>query len=223
MSTATSTRSDHALQTAVRDELEWTPEVDAARIGVAVDGGAVTLSGEVEDYAERIAAKHAALRVRGVGTLVDNMSIHPKAAWPVTETDIAKEVERALHAAHNVPDSVKAEITGHTVVLTGEVQWDFQRRNARRAVEHLRGVSGVDSRITLSARPTAADTGERITNALVRNAQLDANHITVEVTGNTVTLTGHVRSWAEKEQAGFAAWASPHVTQVNNRIVVRSF
>lgn len=221
MSTVTAARSDHDIQVAVQDELEWTPEVNSAGIGVAVDDGAVTLSGEVEDFSERLAAKKAALRVRGVSTVVDDLSVHPRSAWPVTETDIAKEVERALSWATNVPDTVKAEVEGHSVVLTGEVRWDFERQAAKRAVQHLRGVSAVDNRITLTARPSAADTEERIKNALVRNAQLDANHISVTVVGNTVTLTGNVRSWAEKEQASRAVWGSPHVTEVDNRLVVR--
>lgn len=223
MSTATTTRTDHDIQASVQDELEWTPDVDAAGIGVAVEDGAVTLSGEVDDYAEKLAAKRAALRVRGVSAVVNDLTVHPKGATTVTETDIAKEVERALKWATNVPDTVKAEITGHNVTLTGQVQWDFQRQAAKRAVRYLRGVYTVNNMITLTARPSATDAKERITNALVRNAQLDANHITVTVVGNKATLTGHVRSWAEKEQAGFAAWASPHVTDVANDLVVRAY
>ena len=223
MSTATATRTDHDIQASVQDELEWTPDVDAAGIGVAVEDGAVTLSGEVDDYAEKLAAKRAALRVRGVSAVVNDLTVHPKGATTVTETDIAKEVERALKWTTNVPDTVKAEITGHNVTLTGQVQWDFQRQAAKRAVRYLRGVYTVNNMITLTARPSATDAKERITNALVRNAQLDANHITVSVVGNKATLTGHVRSWAEKEQAGFAAWAAPHVTDVANNLVVRAY
>ena len=223
MSTATVTRSDHEIQTAVQDELEWTPDVDAAGVGVAVEDGTVTLSGEVDDYSERRAAKRAALRVRGVSTVVDDLRVHPKSSVNVTETDVAREVAHALAWASNVPDSVKAEVDGHAVTLTGEVHWNFQRQAAKRAVQYLRGVYSVNNMITLSARPSAADAKERIKNALVRNAQLDANHITVTVSGNTATLTGHVRSWAEKRQAGWAAWASPHVTDVNNELVVRPY
>lgn len=41
MSTATAHRTDHSIQDAVQSELEWSPEVDAAGIGVAVDDGVV--------------------------------------------------------------------------------------------------------------------------------------------------------------------------------------
>lgn len=214
--------SDLDVQALVYDELEWTPEVDAAGIGVAVDDGAVTLSGEVESYAERLAANRAAFRVRGVRAVVDNITVHPKGGWPVTETDVAKNVERALEAASNVPDSVHAQVHEHVVTLTGEVEWDYQRRAARRAVQFLDGVYTVRDDITLSSRPTAVDTQDRIARALVRNAQLDAHAITVTVTGGKVTLTGTVRSAAERVQAEQAAWASPHVTEIDNRIAVRA-
>ena len=164
----------------------------------------------------------AARRVRGVSTVVDALTVHPKSAITISDTDIAREVRRALQWADNVPDTVKAEVSDHNVTLTGEVLWDFQRRAAKRTVQHLRGVQRVDNRVTLRARPSASDAKERISNALVRNAQLDANHIVVTVIGNSVTLSGHVRSWAEKEQAGRAAWASPHITDVQNNVRVQS-
>ena len=218
---ASPTDTDLQVQTLVRDELEWAADVDAAEIGVSVTDGAVTLSGEVGNYAQRLAAKRAALRVRGVRAIIDHLTVHPRASWPVTETDIAKEVERALKGAVSVPDTVKAEVAGHTVTLTGEVDWNFERHAAKRAVQYLRGVAGVSNLITLKARPTADDTHQRIGEALTRNAQIDAEGIIVTVDAGTVTLAGHVRSWAELRQAEKAAWSSPHVTEVENRIVVR--
>lgn len=221
MSITTPVHGDQKIQTAVQEELEWTPDVDAAGIGVAVEDGTVSLSGEVDNHAELVAAKRAALRVRGVTTVVNDLTVHPKSSWLVTETDIAKEVEHALSWSSNIPDTVKAEIKDHAVTLTGEVDWDFQRQAAKRAVQYLRGVYTVESRITLAARPSSVDAEERIKNALTRNAQLDANTIDAKVSGNKVTLTGVVRSWAEKQQADLAAWASPHVTEVENHIIVR--
>jgi osmotically-inducible protein OsmY len=132
-------RSDRRIQEAVQDEIEWAPDVDAAGIGVAIEDGTVSLSGEVDSYAERLAAKRAGLRVRGVTTLIDNIVVHPKFSWSVTDTDIAREVTHALDVSSNIPDTVKAEIKDHNVILSGWADWDFQRQAAVRAVQYLRG------------------------------------------------------------------------------------
>lgn len=220
MSVAPVIRHDHDIQRSVQDELDWAPDVDAASIGVAVDDGSVTLSGEVPDLAGRIAAERAAFRVRGVTAVIDHLSVPSTSAWPVDEVEIAKRVDHALQAASDVPDAVKAVVHEHRVTLSGAVQWDYERRAAKRAVQYLRGVLYVDDQITLVDRPSAADAGERIMHAIVRNALIDAGNVQVAVLGNQVTLTGRVRSTAERRQANLAAWSSPHVTEVDDRIVV---
>lgn len=214
-------RKDHALQQTVEDELDWAQDVDSTRVGVEVDKGVVTLSGDVESFAQRRAALHAALRVRGTVAVVDDMRVHPRNGWVVTETDLAKEVERALRRDVEIPTTVKAAVTGHDVLLTGEVDWQFQREASLRAVQYLRGVGSVTNDITLSARPAADEAAARIKAAFVRSARLDADAIHVTANGTTVTLTGEVPSWAARVEASKAAWASPHVAKVENRLMIR--
>ncbi|QYF73151.1 BON domain-containing protein [Cryobacterium sp. PAMC25264] len=220
MTITTAVRKDHELQTSVQDELEWDPSLNAARIGVAVDDGAVLLSGQVGNYLEKVQANRAALRVRGVGTVVNDLVVHNPSTAP-TEIDLAKSITEALRWSANVPDSVKAEVHGNTVTLLGDVQWNFERNGARRAIEWVHGVDHIDNRITLRARPTADDAAARIRAALVRNAALDADKIQVQIEGNHATLTGSVQSWAERHEAEAAAWSSPHITQLKNEILVK--
>jgi osmotically-inducible protein OsmY len=222
MTIASPPRSDLAIQTAVEAELKWTPDVDEAGIGVSVENGAVALGGEVDSFSERLAAKRAAERVHGVTAIVDNLVVHPTSQWSVTDSDIAKDVNRALEATVTVPNSVKAEIKDHAVTLIGQVEWDFQRMAARRAVQELRGVTAVHNLITLTPRPSSADTETRIRGALTRNALVDARAVHATVSGTKVILTGTVRSWAERRHAETAAWASPHVSDVDNRIRVNA-
>lgn len=220
MMQTTGPSDDRAVLDAVEDELAWTPQTRDANIGVSAQSHTVTLTGEVPSIADRIAAEHAALRVEGVRAIVNDLVVRPASDTAVTEADVAREVDHALAWATNVPSAVKATIRDHTIVLSGEVRWNTQREAAQRAVQYLRGVRTVDNRITLSARPAAADAAERIQHALTRNALLDANRITVGVDGTTITLTGTVQSWAEKQQACAAAWSSPHATEVVDRLTV---
>ena len=214
---------DHDLevQSLVRDELEWTPQVDAADIGVSVVDSAVILSGTVSTYAQKVAAKKAALRVRGVRTLVDELTVQSDGrAAEVTETELAQEVERALKRSDNVPETVKAAVHGHGVMLMGEVTWDFERQAAVHAIESLRGVQSISNGITLRPRPPAADAEQRIREALARYDGVGPDTVDVVVDGTRATLTGTVKSWAQRRMASTITWSSPHITEVDNRIAV---
>jgi len=212
-------RSDPQIRQSVLDELEWSPDVHATDIGVVLENGVVTLSGEVGDGFERRAVVRAALRTRGVTTVMDALVESPSSS-SVTDDEITKRVTDALGVLTTLPGSVRGAADDHTVTLTGEVEWHYQRENARRAVENITGVSRVVNAITLHPRASALDTDQRIRAALMRNAMLDADGITVTVSGSTATLTGHVHSFAERSQAEEAAWSSPHVMDVRDYLTV---
>ena len=212
---------DHALQRIVLDELDWTPTIRAADFGVAVDHGAVTLTGEVDSVAQRLAAERAALRVHGVTAVSDEIEVRPVGAALQHDGALASDVARALRDDAEIPARlISIVVRAGVVILTGTVDTHAQRDAARRAVERLRGVRELDSRIELTRRPSEADAQERIRAAIRRNALLDANRVTVALDGTTAVLEGRVRSFAERKQAEAAAWASPHVTHVENRIIV---
>lgn len=216
--TQTMTVTDTNLKALVADELRWTPAVDATKIGVAVNGGAVTLSGTVPSYPEKVLAGKAALRVRGVSALAQELTVHSE--WARTDdADIAGEVVDALRRSVDVPSSVQATVAQHAVTLTGEVEWHFQRVAATHAVRSLRGVTGVVDAMTIRPRVHAGDVRHEITQALARNAALEGSHISVVVVSEgTVRLDGTVRFWAERHQAEHAAWAAAGVHSVINHL-----
>lgn len=222
--TTTAQNTDHQLKTHVTEELRWWPNVNSDRIGVAVTDGAVTLSGEVDTYPQKEAALAAALNVKGVSGIADEIVVKNRADRR-EDVDIARNAVEALKHTVVVPQGVvKVAVHDGRVTLTGALAWNYQREAAVRAVRRTNGVKFVQDDIAI--KPTlpfaARQARSQIRDALVRSAQLDADRIQVDVRGTTIELTGTVNTWHELRQAEHAAWATPGVTQVLDRLKVTS-
>ena len=216
-------KTDIALQGDVLDELDWEPGINAARIGVAVNGGVVTLSGEVESYYEKVDAERATLRVAGVKAVADELTIRLPGVSMRSDADLALAVTGALEWNSAVPlDRIKAVVKQGFVTLEGEVEWAYQRAAATEAVRRLTGVQGVTDHIVVKPRASQTEIRAKIEQAFKRSAELDARRITAEVVGSNVVLRGSVRSWAEKQEAERVAWASPGVANVKNDLTIAS-
>lgn len=221
--TQTEHRPDTELKNSIIEELRWTPSVNPTHIGVAVNHGAVTLSGEVDSYPEKLHAEKAALRVRGVTGIAQEMTVR-SSFGAVNDTDIAHQAGEAIDRAVDVPkDSVKVAVHDHVVTLTGTVPWHYQRESASRAVRYLKGVHDVFNTVTIKPTASAAGIKTAIGEAMLRSAVLDAKHTTVTTdAAGTVTLNGTVQSWAERHQAEQVAWAAPGVSAVINKLQIKN-
>ena len=218
---AISTRTDEDIQADVLDELKWDTHVRPNEIGVAVKEGIVTLTGWVDSYLKKIHAEEAAHRVPGVKAVANDIEVRLPSSAERTDADLAAAVLSALKWDAAIPaGTLDVTVSQGWVTLKGEVEYAFQKRDAERAVERLSGVKGVSNLITIKSLLSPTDLKQKIEKALVRNAETDAKHITVEVQGSKVILYGTVRSYAEKQAAADAAWSAPGVSEVDNRIVV---
>ncbi len=217
---ATRVYSDTEIHRDVLAELDWDPEVDAKDIGVEVDNGVVTLTGTVDSYTKKWAAERAALRVAGVRAVANDIVV--KSPTTRTDTDIAKAVADALEANSLVPKSrIKVTVKHGWVTLEGDVDWRFEREEAESTARKVAGVTGVTNLVVVKQPSVSpSEIKEAIERALVRSAEVDADRIQVHVEGGHVTLTGTVRSWAERQEAEAAAWRARGVTSVTNEIRV---
>jgi osmotically-inducible protein OsmY len=108
------------------------------------------------------------------------------------------------------------------LTLSGELDWNFQRRAVERMLRPLKGVIGITDNITLKVLPAPVNIATRIQDALLRQASREARRIDISMEGSVVTLRGHVHSWAEKNAAEGATWSAPGVSHVNNELKVES-
>ena len=213
--------TDRELQRHVENALDWEPSVDAADVGVSVDGGVVTLRGDVGSYAARSTAERAALRVYGVKAVANDLTVRLVTGFVRNDTDIAQAAVTALAWNTFVPQNrVTITVAKGWLTLNGSLDWQYQKEAAARAVRDLTGVQGVMNNITVKPHVQAGDVQAKIEAAFKRSAEIDARRVSVTATDGKVVLNGHVRSWTERQEAERAAWAAPGVSQVDDRITV---
>ena len=218
MATTTLTDVDVRIRDAVMRQLEWDPQLDASAVGITAKDGAVTLTGYIDSYSGKLAAERAAKRVHGVRAVANDIEVRLK--LDRTDADLANDVVRALELRGTIPEGVQAVVHNAHVTLTGKVNWLFQKREAEKAVRHVRGVRDVVNYIEVAPQGVERDVRRRIVQALHLNADVDARHITVTLTGDTATLTGTVGTWLQREAAEHAAADAPGIRDVINSLVV---
>lgn len=214
-------KTDVEIQKDVMDELKWEPILNASQIGVAVQNGVVTLSGDVSNYGKKYAAERAAWRVKGVKAVAEELEVTLMDDDKLTDTEIAQNVVNTLKWHTSIPDEkIRIKVAEGRVTLEGEVDWNFQKEAALISVRHLKGVKGINNYITIKPRVNTAVVKDNIRKALERRADFEASNIKVEAVGNKILLNGTAKSWVERCAIENAAWSTPGVATVDDQLVI---
>lgn len=214
-------KSNQELQVDVQNAIKWEPLLNAAEIGVTAKDGVVSLTGVVDSYAKKMEAENAAKKVIGVKALVEKIEVKFPSSWSKTDEEIAKEVLVALKSNWSVPrDKVTVKVENGWVTLEGELPWNYQKETAKNVVNFLMGVKGVTNNIKIKSEIHDAIEKRDVEDAIARSWSVDDWDINVSVSGTTVTLTGTVDSWYQKEEAGRIAWKTAGIWHVNNELIV---
>ena len=221
----TVTKSDLQIQQDVMRELRWDTRIGQTEVGVEVDKGIVTLTGTVDNYAKKWAAKEAAHRVAGVLDVAEDVVVHLPGSGKKTDAEIAKALRHALEWDAFVADKkIRSTVSDGWVTLEGEVEFLQEREDAGRVVRYLAGVKGVWNQITVKTKKVQpGEVRKKIEDALERRAEREAASIQVGVDDGTVTLTGRVRSWLEKDAVVGAVGHAPGVRSVSDKLRVDPF
>ena len=216
-------KTDSQIKQDVINALKWNPEIKEEHIGITVHNAAVTLTGHVPTYWQKRKAKETAKHVAEVKAVVDNIDVRLDSEMRTTDEGLAERIANVLKWNVSVRgEGVKAEVKNGVVTLTGEVEWQHQRANIERNIEHVGGVANVISLITIKPRLTGSDVKKQIREALERHAEIEASKITVKTLNGTMTLSGTVDSLAEMDRVENAAWSAPGISKLVNNLYVAS-
>ena len=165
-------KSDSEIRDDVINELQWDPQItEPDAIGVAVQDGAVTLTGHVTTYSQRLAATRAAERVYGVRAVANDLEVKLSGA-PRDDSDIARAIAHVLEWNVQVPGGkVHAQVSDGWVALEGEVEYEYQRHEVERMVRQVRGVAGVTDLITIKPAVSPEKVQAVIEDAFKREAR----------------------------------------------------
>ncbi len=215
---------DTKLQSRVLDALEFEPGVHAEKIGITTQDGIVTLNGEVPTYAEKFGAVRCAKRVFGVKAVADEIVVVLPETHKRDDTDIAHAALLCLEWDAILPrETVKVLISHGRLTLEGQVNWQYQKDAAGRAVRNLTGVRSINNNIGIKPKASPMAVRDSIERALKRSAELEARSISVETQDGVVKLRGQVHSLIERDEAERAAWSAPGVVRVEDMITVSTF
>ncbi len=209
------------IRDAVEAELKFDPLVDDADVHVVNISGDVALNGTVSSYPQYLEAAAAAQRVAGVKDVHNHLQVVLSVADYRDDAMLTTAANNALALNVIVPDGVEATAQDGNVTLTGTVGYGTERAAAERAVSGLIGLRNVRNDIEIAYAADPVDIDLHIREALDRSALVpDDSDVSAATNDGIITLTGHVRTWAEHDAVIDAAWMAGGVLDVRDDLQI---
>ena len=140
-------RTDADIAQSVESVLQWATYFPSDSIKVKVEGGWITLSGDVEWDYQRQSAIDAVRHLSGVTGVSNLIAIKPSVSSTLVKSDIEAALKRR---ARTDAQKISVEVHGSDVTLTGAVHSWSERDLARNSAWSSPGVSNVVDKMTVS-------------------------------------------------------------------------
>ena len=141
-----SKRTDADIAESAKNILSWTSSLPADAVKVMVEGGWLTLSGDVEWQYQRQDAAHGVRFLAGVTGVSNQIAIKPSLSGTVVKSDIEAALKRRAAADAK---TIAVDVKGGDVTLTGTVHSWAERDLATRSAWGSSGVRNVVDKMNL--------------------------------------------------------------------------
>ena len=209
------------VRAAVEKELNFDSMIDARNIKVVNLNGDVTLTGTVPSYPQYVEAAAGTRRVAGVTGVHNQLEVALPEKDYRDDSQLTTSANNALTQNVTVPDTVEAAAEDGNITLSGTVSFGSQRAAAEAAVAGLVGVRNVWDDIDISYAADPVDVDLHVQEALERSALVpDDSDVKADTKDGTITLTGHVHTWAEHDAVVGVAQMAIGVVDVRDNLQV---
>jgi hyperosmotically inducible protein len=206
------------------------PYLRANDLNVTVRSGKATISGNVDEGAEKDLAKQIALGVSGVKDVDNKIIVQPDYVEPtesssrsygqiIDDATIVAAIKSKLTWSKQT-SGLSTEISSKAgiVTLTGTANSAASKTMAGRLAQSTRGVVSVDNQLAVTGKPTIAETAKntaheanvavsdswittKVKSTLLYSSNVNSSGINVKTNAGIVTLSGKASSGAERALA----------------------
>ncbi|MBD3388820.1 MAG: BON domain-containing protein [Candidatus Altiarchaeales archaeon] len=218
-------KPDESVKKDVVDQLSWDTRLDASSILVKVDGNAVTLTGEVPNYSNKMGAERVVHAIRGVESVENLIEVRFPEGFKVPDNvGLQTTVKTFLDLNTRVDDrniGVKAE--DGRLYLEGTVPTLYEKIVAEKEAKSIVGVLDVVNKLAVTPTEKIADelVGEHVMRRIEKNSIAEVDGINVTVSNGKVGLTGTVPSWSQWMSVIEAARHTKGVVDIEDRLSIR--